>query len=68
MATLRLVTLAKMMKEIDYCMMVTLATRGGMNCRPMSNNRDVKWNGDSYFFTYEKSKKIKDLEKIPTSA
>ena len=39
-----------------------MTKRGGFNSRPMSNNRDVNYKGDSYFFTYEKSGKIKELE------
>jgi general stress protein 26 len=31
----------------------------------MSNNGDVKYNGSSYFFTYEGSQKIKDIELNP---
>lgn len=62
MATLTLPALAKKMKEIDYCMMVTLSKSGNFNSRPMSNNQDVNWNGESFYFTFEKSKKIKDLE------
>lgn len=66
MATLSLAALAKQMKEMDICMFTTLGTRGGLNSRPMSNNRDVTWKGDSYFFTFEKSRKIKELEKDPS--
>ncbi len=62
MATLSLASLAKAMKEIDICMFTTQTTRGGLNSRPMSNNRDVTFKGDCYFFTFEKSKKIKELE------
>ncbi len=65
MATLSLATLAKQMKEMDICMFTTLGTRGGLSSRPMSNNRDVTWKGDSYFFTFEKSAKVKELEKNP---
>jgi general stress protein 26 len=65
MATLSLASLAKSMKEIDICMFTTLTSRAGLNSRPMSNNRDVTWKGDSYFFTFEKSKKIKELEANP---
>ena len=28
----------------------------------MSNNRDVTYKGDCYFFTYEKTQKVKDIE------
>ena|SRR5687768_15077841 len=65
MATLSLGTLAKHMKELDICMMNTHAKRGSLNCRPMSNNKDVTYKGDSYFFTYEKTAKIKELEADP---
>ncbi len=62
MATLSLRAIAKHMKQLDICMMITLTKRGGFNSRPMSNNKDVTYKGDSYFFTYEKSAKIKELE------
>lgn len=65
MATLSLTTLAKQMKQLDICMMTTHGGRGNLNSRPMSNNRDVTYKGDSYFFTYEKTGKIKDLETNP---
>ncbi|MEJ7627295.1 MAG: hypothetical protein WKF35_10555 [Ferruginibacter sp.] len=41
MATLSLSSLAKHMKQIDICMMITQTKRGSMNSRPMSNNKDV---------------------------
>ncbi len=31
----------------------------------MSNNGDVKYNGNSYFFSYEGSQKLKDIEANP---
>jgi general stress protein 26 len=65
MATLSLRTLTKHMRQIDICMMVTISKRGSLNSRPMSNNKDVNYKGDSWFFTYEKTRKIKDLEENP---
>lgn len=65
MATYTLSTLARYMRELDICMMVTVSKRGTFHSRPMSNNRDVKYDGSSYFFTYEGSQKIKDLEANP---
>ncbi|MBC7867747.1 MAG: pyridoxamine 5'-phosphate oxidase family protein [Gloeobacteraceae cyanobacterium ES-bin-316] len=62
MKTFSLATLASHMKELDICMMVTQGKRSGLNSRPMSNNKDVTYKGDSYFFTYEKSAKVKELE------
>jgi len=65
MATLSLIRISRHMRELDICMMVTESKRGGLNSRPMSNNKDVSYKGDSYFFTYEGSQKIKDLETSP---
>ena len=65
MATYTLATSARYMRELDICIIVTQSKRGSFNSRPMSNNGDVKYNGNSYFFTYEGSQKIKDLEANP---
>lgn len=65
MANFSLSALARTMRQLDICMMVTQSKRGGLNSRPMSNNKDVTYKGDSYFFTYEGSQKIKDLEASP---
>ena len=65
MATYNLDTIAREMRKLDICMMVSQSKRGSLNSRPMSNNGDVKYNGNSYFFTYEQSQKIKDLEANP---
>ena len=62
MATYSLATIARYMRKLDICMMVTQSKSGNLNSRPMSNNGDVKYSGHSYFFTYEGSKKIKDIE------
>lgn len=65
MATYNLGTIARHMRQLDICMMVTQSKRRTLNSRPMSNNGDVKYNGQSYFFTYEGSQKIKDIEANP---
>jgi general stress protein 26 len=46
-------------------MMTTQTGRGTLNSRPMSNNGDVKYDGNSYFFTYEQSQKVKELTANP---
>ena len=51
------------MKELDICMLSTTAGRGIVSTRPMSNNRDVKYNGESFFFTDEKTQKVRDISK-----
>jgi len=65
MATYTLSTIARYMRELDICMMVTQSKKGALTSRPMSNNGDVKYSGSSYFFTYEGSQKIKDIEASP---
>lgn len=49
------------MKNIDLCMFTTKSGRGSLSSRPMSNNGDVKYDGNSYFFSFEKSQKVKDI-------
>lgn len=65
MATYTLTTMARHMCNLDICMMITQSKRGSLNSRPMSNNGDVKYNGSSYFFSYEGSQKLKDIEANP---
>ena len=54
--------ISKKMKAIDICMMSTIGTNGAVHTRPMSNNRDVAYNGESYFFSHINTRKAKDLE------
>lgn len=65
MATLSLTGVARHMRKLDICMMITQSGRGVLNSRPMSNNGDVTYKGDSYFFTYEGSQKVKDITANP---
>lgn len=51
------------MKDLDICMLSTTGGRGIVSTRPMSNNRDVKYNGESFFFSDEKTQKIRDISK-----
>jgi len=43
--------LAKEMRKIDICMFATHTPDGVIALRPMSNNKDVDFDGTSYFFT-----------------
>lgn len=53
------------MKKIDFCMMITQDSRNAFHSRPMSNNREVEYDGDSWFFTYEQSNKVKQIKQNP---
>lgn len=55
-------SIADMMKNLDYCMMITHDGRGSMHARPMSNNGKVEYDGNSWFFTYKGSHKVKQID------
>jgi general stress protein 26 len=57
--------LAGLMKKLDFCMMTTTDGRGTLHARPMSNTREVEYDGDSYFFTYEDTGKVRQLRENP---
>ncbi len=63
MADKTLHDLSKAMRDLDFCMLTT--GRGRLSSRPMSNNGDVEYDGDSWFYAYEDSAKIRDIEEDP---
>jgi len=63
-----LAELSKKMQSIDFSMLFTRAASGAMAGRPMSNNGDVEYDGDSYFFTSEDAMTVADIERDPTVA
>ncbi|KQW29043.1 pyridoxamine 5'-phosphate oxidase [Rhizobium sp. Root274] len=64
--TLTLPELAHKMKKIDFCMMLTKTGFGTIASRPMSNNGDVDYDGDSFFFSYTDTAKVRELTADPT--
>lgn len=56
--------LAEKMKDIDFTMLATHHD-GAIAARPMSNNREVDWGGDSYFFTWADSLTVQDIATDP---
>ena len=65
MASFTLSSLSRLMRKLDFCMLVTQGARGALNSRPMSNNRDVNFRGDAYFFTDGKTQKVRDIAANP---
>lgn len=57
--------LAKAMGKIDFAMLTTRTEGGQLATRPMSNNSDVEWDGDSYYFTYDNTRTVSDIERDP---
>jgi len=56
---------AKALKDIDFMMLLTHTDGGQIAGRPMSNNRDVEYDGDSWFFVDEESRTFADVSRDP---
>ncbi|MGU3497159.1 pyridoxamine 5'-phosphate oxidase family protein [Xanthobacteraceae bacterium A53D] len=65
MGEMSLKDLSERMKDIDFAMFTTKTEGGDIASRPMSNNRDVEYDGDSWFFTYESYRTVSDIERDP---
>lgn len=68
MAELTLPQLAEKMADIDFAMLLTHTERGEIAGRPMSNNGDVEYNGDSFYFSYEDTRTVDDIKRDPKVA
>ena len=56
---------AKLMRDLDFCMLTTHTRRGGLRTRPMSNNGEVEFDGDVWFFSAADSRKVREIEATP---
>ena len=65
MADLSLQELAEKMRDIDFAMLSTRGEDGEMAARPMSNNRQVEFAGDTFFFTLDSTRTVADIERDP---
>jgi general stress protein 26 len=68
MSSMSLSDLAEKMGDIDFAMLMTHTENGEIAGRPMSNNNEVEYDGDSYYFTWEKSRMVADIRKNPKVA
>ncbi len=57
--------LADAMKDIDFAMLNTHADGGTIGARPMSNNAQVEYDGDSYYFTTDDTRMVQDIARDP---
>ena len=55
--------LARDMGKIDFAMLTTQTEGGQLATRPMSNNGEVEWRGDSYYFSYDSARTVTDIER-----
>ncbi len=65
MATKSLQELANEMGRIDFTMLTTRTEGGAMATRPMSNNGEVEYRGDSYYFSWKSARTVRDIEADP---
>jgi general stress protein 26 len=63
MSKLGLKDISDTMRQVDICMLTTGS--GALESRPMSNNRDVDYNGDSYFFAEDSAELVGDIRQRP---
>ena len=61
----KLAKLREIVKAVDVCMLTTVDERGDLHSRPMSNNRDIEFDGDLWFFTYGSSHKAGEVGRVP---
>ena len=53
--------IAAKMANLDIALLTTHTSRGQLSSRPMSNNGDVAYDGNSYYFTFEQSRTVHDI-------
>ena len=59
--TKTLADISEAMKDIDFCMLTSRAEDGSIGGRPMSNNREVEFEGTSRFFTCDHHRSVSDI-------
>ena len=58
--------LSEKMKDIDFAMLATHTKGGAIGARPMSNNREVDFDGDAWFFAEDSTLMVTDIETDPS--
>ena len=57
--------LAEKMRDIDFAILTTRTDNGAIAGRPMSNNREVAFDGDSWFFALDTTRTVSDIRRDP---
>jgi general stress protein 26 len=57
--------LAEKMRDVDFCLLSTKAADGSIASRPMSNNREVAFDGDSWFFADGSARLVDEIAADP---
>ena len=62
MSKMSLADIASRMASIDFAMLSTSTPSGNIAARPMSNNGDVEYDGDNYFFAFDDSHTVTEIK------
>jgi general stress protein 26 len=65
MAGMTIQDLSEAMRDIDFGMLSTRTEDGAFASRPMSNNRQVEYDGASWFFAYDSARSVADIARDP---
>ena len=65
MAEKTLAEIAQKLRDIDFTILSTRTSGGAIAGRPMSNNRDVEFDGDAWFFTCDDTRTVADIIRDP---
>lgn len=65
MSKMTIEDIAEKMRGIDIAILSTKSDGGQIASRPMSNNGDVEYDGDSYYFTREETRTVTDIKRDP---
>jgi general stress protein 26 len=60
-----LAEIAEKLRDIDFCTLSTVTDNGAIAGRPMSNNREVDYAGDSWFFADGSTRLVDDIAARP---
>ncbi len=63
MADIKHDQIAEKMRDIDFAILTTRTDNGAVAGRPMSNNRNVDYDGDSYFFALDDTRTVADIRR-----
>ena len=68
MSTMTMKDLSHAMKKIDFAMLTTRTDSGQLATRPMSNNGEVDYGGDSFYFSWDSARTVSDIARDPQVA
>ena len=63
--TMTMHEVSKAMGKIDFAMLTTRTDGGQLASRPMSNNGQVDYDGDSFYFSWDSARTVSDIARDP---